>query len=100
MSYLKFWDYHLLYFNEILITVYSYKEIANKDCKAYQYETFTQIEEAKEACSNDEKCASVFDVGCSDEKTYHLCTSLSYVLLDSMSNDCTHDKLIIGKFLT
>ena len=80
--------------------MYSYKEMAKKDCKAYQYETFTQIEEAKEACSNDEKCASVVDVGCSADKTYHLCTSLSYVLIDSMSNDCIHDKLIISKFLT
>ena len=83
----------------ILISVYGYTKIFKKDCKAHQYGQFNRIEDAKEACLNDKICTSVYDVGCGDKSTFHLCTNIKDVLLnDSVSNDCIHEKIIVGNF--
>ena len=68
-----------------------------KECNQHKYGEFDQLEDAKEACDEDENCSSIYDVSCGDENTFYLCPNGEDVLNESWFNDCVHDKVITSK---
>ena len=45
-----------------------------KHCKTDKYGSYSLLEEAKQACASDSKCASVYDRGCdASKKDIFLC---------------------------
>ena len=81
----------------IFFLVYGYKKMYKKECNQHKYGEFDQLEDAKEACDEDANCASIYDVSCGDENTFHLCPNGEDVLNESWFNDCVHDKVITSK---
>ena len=85
----------------IFLLVYGYKKISNKeitsnDCDAYAYGTFSTLDEAKQACKDNDTCSGIYDINCGADGTFHLCPKTDDVLKDATAS-CVHEKIIIGK---
>ena len=47
---------------------------SNKHCRGSEYGNYNTTEEARQACTADSSCQSVYDVGCNDgDEENHLC---------------------------
>ena len=67
-----------------------------KHCYEDRYGSFSTIQSAKDACSNDPNCQGVYDQGCdSDANDIYLCpTSATY---ETSSSSCIFQKNENGK---
>lgn len=82
--------------------VFRYKRLSNTGCKNNWYGSFTEIQEAKIACKEDDNCSAVYDVECGNGNKYHLCPEEDGEGEDVWINSamsCIHLKLIVGRYI-
>ena len=60
----------------------------HKSCRGNNYRSFTTIDKAKSACSEDPRCIGVYDQGCDGIKNFALCPREHE--LKSSKSSCTY----------
>ena len=73
---------------------FGFKKIEGKECDENKYGDFSDFDEAKLVCKSDKTCASIYDVGCGNQKKYHLCPEDEE---KPSSESCVYLKFVVGK---
>ena len=74
---------------------YEFTNIENKGCRGHQYNNFTDIKTAEDACiSLGKNCSAVYDASCGGEKKFNLCPANS---TKPASGSCIRLKILVGK---
>ena len=74
--------------------MHGYIKISKKNCNGHEYGQYSQLDDAKQACNKDSNCSSVFDLGCGEMNTFHLCSDTADSLNETLLNDCIYYKTI------
>ena len=69
----------------------------NRQCEDSKYDHFLDISDAKQACKEDKNCSAIYDTGCGNGSTFHLCPDREDILRHS-DVSCIHEKIIVGKY--
>ena len=81
-----------MYKNHFSISI-GYEEVKLKHCWEKKYNYYSNLQEAKAACTSDRNCIGVYDHGC-ERKGYYLCPkgSMEDVWYANDIQSCVHTK--------
>ena len=77
--------------------VAAFKKIDNLECLEDTYVTYTDLEEAKLACANDDNCGKIYDSYCGKDNIYYLCPK--YTVERFSESSCIHLKTGVFNFV-
>ena len=86
--------YHFKITDNPFFLAFGFKKVESKECDETKYGDFSDFDEAKLVCKSDKTCASIYDVGCGNQKKYHLCPEDEE---KPSSESCIYLKFAVGE---